>query len=31
MKDEFSIGGIDFETEDIQRSNSVMLRFGFIF
>ncbi|MGB0649756.1 MAG: hypothetical protein ACPGQT_02475 [Rhodothermales bacterium] len=31
MKDEFSIGGIDFETEVIQRSNSVMLRFGFIF
>lgn len=31
MKDEFSIGGIDFETEDVHRSNSVMLRLGIIF
>lgn len=31
MKDEFSIRGIDFETDDAQRSNSVQLRLGLIF
>ena len=31
MKDEFSIGGINFQTDEVQRSNSVQLRLGFIF
>jgi len=31
MKDEFSIRGIDFETDDVHRNNSVMLRLGVIF
>lgn len=31
MKDEFTIRGVDFETEDVHRSNSVMLRVGLIF
>jgi len=30
MKDEFSIRGIEFVTDDVQRSNSVMLRLGIV-
>ncbi len=28
MKDSFSIGAVDFETDEVQRQNSVMLRLG---
>jgi len=30
MKDEFSIRGVEFETDNVQRANSVMLRLGII-
>jgi hypothetical protein len=30
MKDEFSIRGVQFETDNVQRANSVMLRLGII-
>lgn len=31
MKDEFSIRGVQFDSNDVQRNNSVMLRLGVIF
>jgi len=31
MKDEFTIRGIEFESDDVHRANSVMLRLGVIF
>ncbi len=31
MKDEFTIRGVAFETDDVHRANSVMLRLGVIF
>lgn len=31
LKDEFSIRGVDFTTDELQRQNSVMLRLGLVF